>query len=182
MKNTKVRLLTAFAAAVLMLALNAGADDDVERRAPNFAVENIRGGDVITLANFKDRVVYVDFWASWCGPCLRSFPFMQAMHEEYGDAGLVVIAINLDRNRQDALDFLDEQTASFLIGENAAGDIASDYGVTAMPSSYLVDRDGIIQNVHYGFKSGDKAQIAAQLRTLLRHGDNSYGDSDPNSP
>lgn len=135
--------------------------------APNFVVDNLFGGKQIELADFEDKVVYVDFWASWCGPCLKSFPFMQELHEKYADRGLVIIAINLDQDPQDAHDFLEEHPVTFLVGQNAAADIAERYGVIAMPSSYIVGRDGAIKEVHYGFRSKDRNAMATLVENLL---------------
>ena len=92
---------------------------------------------------------------------------MQELHEEYADRGLVIIAINLDQNPDDAREFLEQHPVDFLIGENAAGDVAVQYEVLAMPSSYLIGRGGNIEEVHYGFKSKDREDIAALIRILL---------------
>lgn len=92
---------------------------------------------------------------------------MQDLHEKHSDAGLVIIAINMDQNRQDALGFLEEHPITFLIGEDAAGEVATEYGVIAMPSSFIVDRDGAIKAAHYGFRTKDKEEIAAAIGGLL---------------
>ncbi len=140
---------------------------DEIRLAPDFEIPNLAGDDVIDLQKFQGKVVYVDFWASWCGPCLKSFPFMEKMHTRYSDDGLVIIAINMDQKIQDAHDFLAQHPVTFLIGQDAAGKVAQQYGVIAMPSSFVVDRDGLIKDVHYGFKSGDKEKISSLIEELL---------------
>ena len=123
-------------------------------------------------ATFKEEVldsdvpVLVDFWASWCGPCRKSFPFMQGLQQQHGD-DLVVIAINLDKDRDDAHRFLDENLVTFLIGHDADGDVAKQFGVSVMPSSFIIDRDGMIQEIHMGFKSSTKKKITTKLGELL---------------
>lgn len=152
---------------VLAVSLSAIAATEANTPAPNFIVENMLGGEQIELADFHDKVVYVDFWASWCGPCLKSFPFMQELHEKYADQGLVIIAINLDQSPEDAHDFLKQHPVTFLIGQNTAADVAERYGVIAMPSSYIVGRDGAIKEVHYGFRSKDRDTMATLVESLL---------------
>lgn len=153
-------------AAALSLLPTVGAMGSRYDAAPNFEVANIHGGR-ISLDEFRGRVVYVDFWASWCGPCRKSFPFMEELHQNYADDGLTVIAINMDKNVEDAQRFLDEVSVTFLIGRNAAGNVAKQFGVQAMPSSFIIDRDGVIQEIHMGFKSGDKKKIISKIGELL---------------
>lgn len=114
------------------------------------------------LAQYRGQVVYVDFWASWCGPCRQSFPFMNQLHSELGDKGLTVLAINLDEEAADAQSFLANHAASFKVVGGANQDCAAAFNVEAMPSSYLIDRAGKLRYVHHGFRAGD----AEVLRTL----------------
>lgn len=154
-------------ALVLMTAPVMVASTESIRLAPNFEVQSLSGGDIVSLDHFQGKVVYVDFWASWCGPCLKSFPFMEELHRRHSDQGLVIVAINMDQNPQDAMKFLADHPVTFLIGQDIEGTVAEQYGVTAMPSSFVVDRDGLIKYVHYGFKSSDKEKIAALISKLL---------------
>lgn len=133
--------------------------------APNFSIANIHGGR-INLDDFKGSLVYVDFWASWCGPCRKSFPFMEELQQQYGD-DLAVIAINMDKEEGDAHRFLADHEVTFLIGHDPNGDVAKQFGVIAMPSSFIIDRDGLIQEAHTGFKSKDVKKIHSKLGELL---------------
>lgn len=107
---------------------------------------------VLDLEVHSGKVVVVDFWASWCVPCRRSFPWLNDMHAKYADQGLVIIGVNVDANRQDALAFLAKYAADFQIHFDAEGALASEYGVEAMPSSFVIGRDGQITARHLGFK------------------------------
>ena len=106
----------------------------------------------LQLEQYQGQVVVVDFWASWCVPCRRSFPWMNDMQAKYGDQGLVVIAVNVDRERAAAEEFLAEVPADFRIHYDNDGVVAEAFGVEAMPSSYVIGRDGEIVARHLGFK------------------------------
>jgi cytochrome c biogenesis protein CcmG/thiol:disulfide interchange protein DsbE len=161
------RIFVTLAAIVSLSVLPAiGAMSADSHAAPSFDIANIQGGR-ISLDDYKGRVVYVDFWASWCGPCRKSFPFMQEIQAEYADAGLTVIAINMDQNPDDAHRFLEEHPAAFLIGRDPAGAVAKQFGVMAMPSSFIVDRGGLIQEVHMGFKPSTRKKITSKIGELL---------------
>ena len=136
-------------------------------QAPNFSVQHILDGSQISLDQYRGKVIYLDFWASWCPPCLKSFSFMDELQRQYGKQGFVVIAVSLDENNQDARDFLQENPVNFFVGQNAQGDIAESYDVKAMPSSYLIGRDGLIKQVHLGFKSNDKDKLNQLILSLL---------------
>lgn len=122
---------------------------------------------VSELAQLRGQVVYVDFWASWCGPCRQSFPFMNQLQTELGDKGLAVIAVNLDEEAGDAQSFLANHPASFKVAGGANQECASAFQVGAMPSSYLIDRTGKVRYIHHGFRSGDAELLRGLATTLL---------------
>lgn len=135
--------------------------------APDFTVQHILDNAQVSLDQHKGKLIYLDFWASWCSPCLKSFPFMNELQEQYRDDGLVVIAVNLDKDNQDALDFLKGTPVSFFVGQDTLGKLATDYDVKIMPSTYLIGRDGQIKEVHHGFKSSDKDRIKQLITSHL---------------
>src|SRR3990172_12963604 len=94
----------------------------------------------MSLAQLRGKVVYLDYWASWCGPCRESFPWMNELQTRYGEKGLVVLAVNVDADRIDAERFLAEHPASFRIAWDPKGDTARTLRVKGMPSSFLLDR------------------------------------------
>lgn len=134
--------------------------------APPFALPTSHG-DAISLAQLRGRVVYVDFWASWCGPCRRSFPWMNALKARYGKDGLAIVGINVDKRREDAERFLRDTPASFTIAFDAAGKTPAAYDVKGMPSSYVVDRKGNVVAIEEGFHDERRDAIEARLRALL---------------
>jgi cytochrome c biogenesis protein CcmG/thiol:disulfide interchange protein DsbE len=119
------------------------------------------------LAQYRGKVVVVDFWASWCVPCRRSFPWLNEMHEKYADDGLVIVGVNMDASDTDAQAFLAEFPALFQIINDPDGDLAREYDVIAMPSSYVIDRDGTQVARHLGFKVKRQEEYEALLLETL---------------
>ena len=124
--------------------------------------------DWALLKAYSGKVVLVDFWASWCGPCLRSFPWMNDLQQRYGGEGLVVVAVNLDQERALADAFLKKLPPQFRIEYDSAGDIARQFGVQVMPSSFLVDRHGKLRVRHAGFRDAQRAERERQITQLLK--------------
>jgi thiol-disulfide isomerase/thioredoxin len=122
------------------------------------------------LAALKGRVVYLDFWASWCGPCRKSFPWMSDMQARYGNQGLSVVAVNLDQDRALAARFLAAYPPGFTVAYDPQGVSAERYDVKGMPSSYLIDRDGRVHMRHVGFRAQDTGQYETEIRALLQAG------------
>lgn len=140
-------------------ALDSGAS------APPLSLPGLKGA--VDLANLKGKVVYLDFWASWCGPCKQSFPFMNELQSRYGAEGLEVVAVNLDARRSDAEKFLAEVPAGFTVAFDATGDSARRFEVRSMPSSVLIGRDGKVVGAHKGFKAGDRKELEDRIAQLV---------------
>lgn len=119
------------------------------------------------LAGLKGKVVLVDFWASWCAPCLSSFPWMDELQQRHGQKGLVVVAVNLDQDRALADAFLKKTAPQFRIEYDAQGTLAKQFGVQAMPTSFLIDRRGKVRITHRGFRAAQRAEREQQIRQLL---------------
>jgi thiol-disulfide isomerase/thioredoxin len=115
----------------------------------------------------RGKVVYVDFWASWCGPGRRSFPWMNDLQGRYGASGLAIVAINVDKNRADAVRFLERNPAQFGIVYDPAGATPLAYAVEGMPSSYLIDTRGKIVDIEHGFHDERKDAVEQRIRALL---------------
>lgn len=119
------------------------------------------------LQQYRGKVVYLDFWASWCGPCLESFPFMNKLHSQLKDKGLVVLAVNLDENLADGQNFLAQHPVEFDVAVDDGQACAKKFQLKAMPSSFLIDRNGRIRAQHLGFRPGEAEQFGKQADLLL---------------
>jgi len=133
--------------------------------APNFSLPGL--SDEIQLSSHRGNIVYVDFWASWCAPCKKSFSWMNAMQDRYGEQGLNIIAINLDASRKEAESFLEENPAQFSIAFDPQGSTAELYEVQGMPSSYLIGPNGEIAYRHLGFRPADKRMLETAIEHLV---------------
>ena len=136
-----------------------------EITAPEFAISNVQLPN--KLSDLKGQVVYLDFWASWCKPCRKSFPWMNQMQQKYAAQGLQIIAVNLDTEEALAKAFLDKVPAEIPIIYDPEGNIASDYQLLGMPSSYLIDKNGKIRFAHKGFFTRTQPLYEQELILLL---------------
>jgi len=148
----------------LSLSLSAQATE-VGKPAPAFQLPT--SDKTIKLADYRGKVVYVDFWASWCGPCRQSFPWMNEMQAKYGSQGLTVLAINVDQKREDALKFLADTPAKFTVAYDDKGVTPKAYSVKTMPSSMLIGADGVIKVIHRGFRADETQALEQQIRGAL---------------
>ena len=133
----------------------------VKEPAPAFRLPGVRG--TIESDSLRGHVVYVDFWASWCGPCRRSFPWLARMQEKYGAKGLEIVAIDLDQERREGEKFLAQFPAPFHVAFDATGKTAEAFGVEAMPTSFLIGRDGKILERHAGFDDKHAAELEEKI-------------------
>jgi thiol-disulfide isomerase/thioredoxin len=161
MRASTLAFAFAFAAA---FAHTAGAQD-VGRPAPSFEVPGAPAN--VRLADLKGKVVYVDFWASWCAPCKQSFPWMNEMQAKYGARGLQIVGVTVDRKREDAEKFLASTPAKFMVAFDTTGKVAEAYRPKGMPTSYLIGPDGVVRAVHVGFKDSDKAALEREIEAAL---------------
>jgi thiol-disulfide isomerase/thioredoxin len=160
--TTRRAVLAVAFALVANAAFAAGLGDP----APAFALRDANG-DTLSLERLHGRVVYVDFWASWCGPCRRSFPWMNEMQHRYGGRGLAIVAINVDKNPADAARFLERNPAQFAVAYDQAGVTPLAYAVRDMPSSYLIDSRGKVVEVEHGFHDERKGALEQRIQALL---------------
>lgn len=163
-RHLRMPLAFMYGCLVASLALPAHALNKGDT-APDLDVVNANGQK--QTINLKEKLTYVDFWASWCGPCKQSFPWMNDVHARYAAQGLQVIAVNLDQKSADAQKFLSASPAKFAIAFDPKGATPRLYGVKTMPSSYLIDRNGKIIHVHAGFSADDSVQLEKQIRSAL---------------
>ncbi len=154
-----------FAALAGFCALFANAAD-VGAPAPVLALPTA-SGETVALDRLKGQVVYVDFWASWCAPCRKSFPWMAEMQKKYGPSGFTVVAVNVDKKRPDAERFLQSTPAAFTVVYDPAGTTPNAWNVKAMPTSFVVDPKGNVAIVESGFRDENVAELEGRIRSLV---------------
>jgi thiol-disulfide isomerase/thioredoxin len=156
------RLLAA--AALFVWTAHASALE-LGKPAPAFELNGLDGA--VKLDKYQGKLVYLDFWASWCGPCRQSFPWMNEMQAKYGARGLQVIAVNLDSKNEDARSFLATTPAHFVVAFDPSGVAPRNYGIQGMPSSVLIGPDGKVLLEHAGFREADRAELESKIKSAL---------------
>jgi thiol-disulfide isomerase/thioredoxin len=150
--------------AATVLTLQAQESAKVGQPVPKLA-ELLPGA---TLPSTSGKVVLVDFWASWCGPCKVSFPALNRLHEAYAAKGLVIIGIGVDEEASKYKAFSGKMGAKFPLAHDSTHRVANFFNAPSMPTSYLVDRKGIIRHIHQGFHQGEtEAEYVKEIEALL---------------
>ena len=152
---------------VLVVSVNSSFAFELPTPAPICSLQPLTNAPPLNFAQFKGKVVYVDFWASWCGPCATSFPFMNNLSRDLKAQGLEVIGVNLDENLEESKQFLEQQPADFIIASDPDQQCAKQVGLKAMPTSYLIDKKGMVRHVHIGFRPGEALEFRALAEQLL---------------
>lgn len=138
-----------------------------EPTAPTFSLPLVLSAGTVDLEGLRGRVVYLDFWATWCAPCRKSFPWMDQMHERYKDEGLTIIAVSVDKKVAPIEKFIALLQPGFMIAHDPGGDTAKAYQLRGMPTSFLIDRKGRIVQVHIGFRRKNQDKREDEIRELL---------------
>ena len=163
--NNKFRAV-AFAMLTSTTCFTANATD-VGQPAPQFNLLTLQQDQPTTLKQYAGKVVYLDFWASWCAPCRTSFPLLNKLHEKLKAQGFEVVAINLDEDKANAEKFLKEFPVGFTVLRDAKGEWADQFVVESMPTSFIIDKQGVVQNIHHGFASADIKELEEKITKLL---------------
>lgn len=158
---------TALAALLACLTLSGASGAGAPGAAPEFRLANRAGGEM-TLSGLRGQVVMINFWASWCGPCRQEFPALDQIYAKYKPMGFTLVAINVESEKSDAERFLGQQKVSFPILFDPDNQVSGSYGVRAMPTTVLVDRQGRLRWSHMAYKPGDEAKYIEQVRAALR--------------
>lgn len=161
-RRVKVRGRVIAAAVGLLFALDLAWAIEPSQQLPATGIPEVQ--------HSEGQYVYIDFWASWCGPCRQSFPWMNTLHTKYAGRGLKVVAINVDAKRADADKFLLHTPAKFTLAFDERGESAKRLAIKTMPTSILVNPEGRVVWVHSGFRSEDAAMLEERISSTLRAG------------
>lgn len=144
----------------------AQAGQAAGKRAAEFSLPGLQGG-MTQLAELRGKVVLLDFWATWCEPCTKELPELEKLHRELAAQGVVVVGVSLDKERKNALELSTTLKLTFKLLHDPEGKVAELYDPPKMPSSYIIDRDGVVRFVNEGFTgAADVAKLKRQLVQL----------------
>ena len=165
-----ILVLTLFSALVLGL-VTAGCSSDSEQGvnlgnlAPDFHLEDL-DGQAVSLEDLRGSPVLINFWGTWCPPCRDEMPYIQEVHEEWSDKGLMILAVHLGSDLSEVKDFTQEYNLTFTILLDAEREVALKYGIQYTPTTFFLDKDGRIQDKIIGaFQS--KAHIESSLSKIM---------------
>ena len=145
----------------------AGAHPLVGSPAPDFTIESQNGLGKFSIAENKGKVIVVDFWATWCEPCKKSFPKLQELNAKYKSQGVEVVGVSEDDEKTGIKDFGSSHGAKFPLGWDTDKKIAGKWEPKSMPASFVVDKKGIIRFAHLGYHDGDEAEVEKEIKELL---------------
>lgn len=148
-------------------APNAAKHPLLNNPAPDFAAETVNGKGKVSLSGWSGKVVIVDFWATWCEPCKKSFPKLEELRVKYANNGVEIVAVSEDDEVNGVKDFGTTFGAKFPIMWDKDKAIANKWHPPNMPSSFVVDKKGVVRFVHMGYHDGEEKEIEAELKSLL---------------
>lgn len=165
-----VRGLILLATSLLLLHPFSGYALEAGERAPSFRAPALVGQGEVSLADHAGRVVYLDFWASWCPPCLEAMPRIDELRDEFSRGDFEVVAVNVDRDPRKAARLLEKYGVGYTSASDPEGRLPERFGIATMPTSFLIDRRGVVRYVHEGFRRGDIRQLRRRIQDLLETG------------
>lgn len=157
----------AWAALLLAPAARAAPALVVNAAAPDFTLAGMDGPN-LRLREQRGSVVFVDFWASWCGPCAREIPHLNRLYARFRDAGFVLVGINVDDDPRNARGAAERFGVKFPVLLDEGKKVSALYDLGSMPASVLIDRDGRVRYVHRGFHDGDAEEYERQITELMK--------------
>jgi len=135
--------------------------------APPIVARDLVQGELVKLEDYRGKVVFVDFWASWCGPCATSIPLFERMRGDFPDDQFQILAVNVDKDPEKGRKFLARNPVGYPSVSDPDGRLPQSFGLETMPTSYLIDRNGVVRHVHSGFRRSDMREIRHKIRVLL---------------
>ena len=135
--------------------------------APDFTLKSLQG-DNLRLQEYRGQVVLINFWASWCGPCRQEMPLLDRLHQRYQATGFAVLGVNVEGEIKPAQEIVDKTRVTFPVLIDEDQKVSELYDLEAMPSTVIVDRDGVVRYIHLGYKPGDEAKYVDVVKALIR--------------
>ncbi len=167
-KALKIILLGVLALALLTAGCSPTPTQGIKvgNLAPDFQLQNLNGNSV-SLSDFRGKPVLLNFWASWCPPCRDEMPYLQQVYDEWSAKGLVLLAINIGESSSTVEEFMQSHNLSFPVLLDTKQDVDQKYNIYGIPTTFLIDKDGIIQDIKVGaFQS--TAELESSLSKIMR--------------
>ena len=163
----KVIALIVLTSGLLITGCSAGTNNNavVGQPAPDFQLESLEG-EFVSLSSLKGKPMLINFWATWCPPCRDEMPYMQQIYAEWSDKGAAILAINIGESSSTVSEFMNKYDLSLPVLLDTKGDVAGKYNIRAIPTTYFIDKDGIIREKTIG-SFQNKAQIEERLRKII---------------
>ena len=136
-------------------------------RMADFTLPSLTEGKEISLSDYKGQVVFVDFFATWCGPCRAELPKLQELYEKYKDKGFTVIAVDVNESRETVEPFVENMRMTMPVAMDLDGSLMRAGGFRSFPTLVVLDKNHIVQNVHQGYRPGMEKQLAEEIELLL---------------
>lgn len=178
--NAKARAVVTVLATMAAVACGGGASEGsgpatpggakhelLNNPAPDFTGDSVNGKGKVSLAQWKGKVVLVDFWATWCEPCKKSFPKLEELRVKFAASGFELVAISEDDEANGVKEFGANYGAKFPLLWDKDKAIANKWHPPNMPSSFIVDKKGVVRFVHLGYHDGEEKEIETELKSLL---------------
>ena len=165
-RTLKASLTMGFLATILFLSTGASALE-IGKPAPDFTLKSISGAN-LNLTEQRGKIIVINFWASWCGPCRTEMPVLQTFYDKYKDLGVSVWGVNVEQENQAGRDFLADLNLTFPILFDASNTLSETYQVEAMPTTIIIDRDGLVRYAYKGYKPGYEKKYAKAIKKLIR--------------
>lgn len=154
-------------ALVLLVQAGPAGALDVGDAAPSFTAPALIGDGRVDLAKHRGKVVYLDFWASWCPPCRVSMPLIDGLRKEFSSEDFQVVAINVDRESEKARDLLRREPVGYPSATDPDGLLPKRFEIETMPTSFVIDRQGVVRYVHEGFRRGDMKRLRSEIQAIV---------------
>lgn len=151
----------------LLLSSSVHSSVNLKEEAPDFTLKSLTGSN-LRLEEYRGQVVLINFWASWCGPCRQEMPILDRLHQRYEDTGFAVLGVNVEGEVEPAQKIVDKTKVTFPVLIDEGQVVSQLYELEAMPSTVVVDRDGVVRYVHRGYKPGDEAKYVEVVKKLIR--------------
>jgi peroxiredoxin len=166
-RKFKMKIRTLLVTVLFTAALTPALAGDAKGPAPDFNLP-ARVGQTVSLSGLKGQVVLINFWASWCGPCRKEMPVLDQLYQRYKPLGFTLLGVNVEEDSTAAETWLKDTPVSFPILFDRRNSVSKLYDVTAMPSTVLVDRQGHVRYLHFGYNPGTESEYQDQIRSLVR--------------